>query len=497
MEAENAENSEQRVNWALIERLKSIFNPDVLPPRPAPGRFRLPDLPSGVVPERTRVAQDASLGPIFQYLNQTSATRMGFLGYAYLSELAQIAEFRKLSERTAFEMTRKWVTLKSRGDDDKTDQIEQINEWMEKREVKRYFRAAGVGEALFGRYQLYIDIKDAWKKPDELAKPLALVEGKIQKGTVMGLREIEPITTFPYEYNSTTPLAPNFYIPQMWYVMAQKVHDSRMFLFVSRPVPNLLKPAYNFGGLSMSQLAIDTVERWLKTVSSVNRMISGYSTSGLKIDMGDALANGSGDGMLARVQLYTELRDNFNTMVLDKGKGEEFFQVNTPMTGLDKLQAQAQEHLAAIANMPLIVLTGITPSGLNASSEGEIRVYYDYVSDLQEILFRHPLTKLITLAQLDLFGKIDKEITFDFNPLFQMDEEKLARIRKSDADSAAEFIGTGVLSQKEVRQKVVTDPQSGYNGIDVNAKVPPPPNMAAAEQKTKAIKGNLLGSEGV
>ncbi|WP_257962846.1 DUF1073 domain-containing protein [Neisseria sicca] len=50
-------------------------------------------------------------------------------------------------------------------------------------------------------------------------------------------------------------------------------------------------------------------------------------------------------------------------------------------------------------------LLGITPSGLNASTEGEIAVYYDHIRAMQENLLRDPLDKLLKLVQLHLFGQ--------------------------------------------------------------------------------------------
>lgn len=56
-------------------------------------------------------------------------------------------------------------------------------------------------------------------------------------------------------YNADNPLSDDFYRPSEWYVMGKTVHASRMIDLISRPVPDMLKPAYNFGGLSLVQIA--------------------------------------------------------------------------------------------------------------------------------------------------------------------------------------------------------------------------------------------------
>src|SRR5208337_3356472 len=114
---------------------------------------------------------------------------------------------------------------------------------------------------------------------------------------------------------------------------------------------------------------------------------------------------------------------NQGLMVLDKDS-EEFFQFTSSLSELSKLQAQAQEHMASICHVPLIVLLGISPSGLNATAEPELRTFYYYVHDLQEAIFREPLEKIIKLIQISEFQSMDDDITFDFEPLWQADVEK-------------------------------------------------------------------------
>jgi len=432
----------------------------------------LPKLPPGVVPEKTRLAMDAAQASNFAYLNQAQ-TGLGFLGYPFLSELTQRAEYRNATQRVAFEMTRKWIALKSESNQKKDAEIQVINQEMKKHKVRGWFRQAAIHDGFFGRGQLYVKIKDARRTQKELASPLLESRYKIPRDSFQGLKAVEPLYTSPFEYNSSDPLADDFYVPRSWFVLGQKVHDSRLLTFNSQPVPDLLKPSYNFGGMSMSQLIMDTVENWLSTRQNVNRMIQGYSTSGIRTSMGDVLQGGDGEDLLGRAEFFAAARDNFGLLLLDKEK-EEFFQYNAPINGLDKLQAQALEHICSVSQLPLIILTGISPSGLNASSEGEIRVFYDLIHDRQEAIFREPLEKVIRIIQLSKFGVIDPDITFDFEPLWQPDAEKLARIRKADADAGVELIAATVISAQEHRAKMAKDPDSGYEGLDVDAELPDP-----------------------
>lgn len=461
----------------------------------APVKIAPPSMRPGVIPESAKIAMDARMEDVYRYA-QEAGGEIGFLGYPVLAELAQIAEYRQMSSRLAMEMTRKWIKLSSTGDKGKADRIKALEAAMKRFHVREHFRECAEMDGFFGRGQLFANIRDVVSGP-ELEKPLVLDSRKVGKGDLKGFRVIDPSTTYPGDYNSTNPLCEDYFAPTTWYVMSQKIHATRLLTFVSRKLPDILKPAFNFGGISLSQLALTTVLNWHGTRDSVAALLKNFSTSCYATDLATVLSGGSDGSVVDRAQLFTQMRENLGLMILDKER-EQFFQVNTPLSGLDKLQAQAQEHMAAVAQTPLVVLTGITPSGLNASSDGEIRVFYDYVKDMQEILFRRPLEAVIKLIQLNEFGDIDESITFDFEPLYEMNDGERARIRKSDADAGVEYIAAGVISPIEERKRLATDPESGYSDLDVDAPVPDPA-AALTEKKDPliaAVKGLQPEGEG-
>jgi hypothetical protein len=450
-------------------------------------RFGPPVLMPGVVPKAEQIAMDATLADVYKYAN-LSTGHDTFMGYPLLSELTQRAEYRMLSEKTAQAMCRKWIKLTSKGDGDKSEIIKIVEAALIKFKVRELFREAATYDGFFGRCQIFVDL--GLQQGPELEMPLFIHPAKIAKNSLRKFKIIEPIYTYPYKYNASNPLADDYYNPTTWFVMGQQVHSSRLLLFVSRPVPDLLKPAYNFGGLSMTQLARPYVDNWLKTRTSVGKLISNFSTSGIKTNMQNTLMGGTdgtddGDDIVARAELFAAMRDNQGMMLLDKDT-EEFFQSNTPLTTVDKLQAQSQEHMASVSSTPLSILLGITPTGLNASSDGEIRIYYDYVNAMQQLLFGDNLKKVIDIIQLSEIGVIDPDISFEFVSLWQMDTKEMAAVRKSDAEAASLYFEMGAVSGDEVRQRLAADPESGYTGLAIIGAVP-----MTAEELPDAVPGSV------
>lgn len=449
--------------------------------------FVLPDFPKMATPrlKADRIAFDTQVIEVNAWASQNiyaGAFNNGatFLGYPYLSQLSQVPEYRKIVETIAMHMTRKFIKIQGVGDSDegesdKSEKIKQITDALDNFKIRDVFRKAAEVDGYFGRAHLYIDLGYADAK--ELKMPIgtgrdALSKIKVTPGSVKGFKIIEPVWCYPSNYDSNNPLTSDWYNPQSWFVMQREIHESRCLRMVGREVPDLLKPAYSFGGLSLSQMAKPYVDNWLRTRQSVADLIWSFSVSGIKTDLSTSMT-GDGQALYDRAELFNNLRNNRGMMLLDKDV-EEFFQVATPLGTLDKLQAQAQEHMASVSSIPLVFLLGITPSGLNASSEGEIRAFYDFIHAFQEKFFKDPLTRVIDFIQLHLFGEVDPEITFVFEPLWSMTEKEVAEVDKTTAETDDLRINGGVISPLEARKRVANAPDTPYQGLDMSV-IPVPP----------------------
>lgn len=393
---------------------------------------------------------------------------LAFLGFPYLAELQQITEYRTPCESLATEMTRKWGKLKNTGKSDLTEKITEITQCLDDMQVRERFRWAAYIEESFGRSHLFVSIKD---QDDDQKRQLPLQE--IGKGMLLGFRTVEPYWVTPYTWNATHPERPDFYKPSSWYVLGRKTHATRMLTFIFREVPDLLKPAYSFSGISMTQLMMPYVNRWLRTAKSVNDLINIFSIVNLSTDLQTMLQQpvNSDKGLLGRVRAFTQTRDNRGMMVTNKTT-EELSMQNVPLGSLDKLQAQAQEHMATPARMSLLKFFGITPSGLNATAEPEINAQNDYVHSMQEHGFNANMKVVLNLVQMHLYGKVEKDLAWEWLNLYEPNGKEKAEIRAADATRDAAYIEKNVISPDEVRNRLRMDPESGYDGLEGDAPEP-------------------------
>jgi phage-related protein (TIGR01555 family) len=465
--AVRAEEQEKRRRSALAKaKIRSMEKRA----RDAAARWEPPMLIPGVVPEgeKPAVAMDSLCGSIYQFLNSAAgvlyaANIQPFPGYQNLAALATRPEYRAFASTTSTELTREWIEITSKDRKNAkalADKIKRLEEECEYFNLRHVFRQAAEQETLFGRGQISINIKGA-----DQALPLILDPRTIQKGSLRDFTAIEAMWTSPSAYNAIDPTAPDFYKPSTWWVLGRNVHASRLLTIITRPLPDMLKPAYNFSGMSLSQLAQPYVENWLRTRQAVSDLVDKFSRTFLKTDMSQVLNGGDGGDLFDRLDIYVNTMSNLGMGVMDM-EAEDVVQVNTPLSGLSDLQAQAQEHMCSVSRIPAMILTGISPTGMNASSEGEIRSFYDWIGAVQEAYYYQPIDTCLKVIQLHLWGEIDDSITFKFKSLWQTSAKEESEIRINRANETQVYITNGVIDASEARQQLADDPDSGWDNID-------------------------------
>lgn len=385
-------------------------------------------------------------------------------GFPTLGLLAQLPEYRTMHETPADECVRTWGKVTSTSKDEAAaDKITRITEKLEQFGVRRLIRTAVVHDQAYGGAHIFPHLKLSGSAVPADA-PLLLDPSFVRQGCLAGFTCIEPMWLTPNAYNATDPTLPNFYKPESWIASSgKKIHCSRVFTVIGRPVGDILKAAYSFRGVSISQLAMPYVDNWLRTRQSVSDTVKQFSMTNLATDMAQMLTPGGAQSLDARLQLFNLYRDNRNIGALDK-MTEEVQQTNTPLSGLDSLQAQSQEQMSAVSHIPLVKLLGITPAGLNANSDGEIRVWYDFVAGYQAHNLSPVMEWILDLIQLSEFGEIDPGLSWDWNPLYELDDKELAEVRYKNAETDRTLTEIGAIDAEMVQQRLAGDPTSGYAG---------------------------------
>jgi phage-related protein (TIGR01555 family) len=443
-----------------------------------------PSLMPGIVPARKKALIGMDYGPsasAYEYARSMvgfGADWVGFPGYPYLAGLSTRAEFRMFAQAYATQLTREWITINSTetaGDETRL-KCKELEQMITDINLKGIVKLMAEHDTFYGRAQMFLNLGSQDRSVPLILSPKTIEKKTLRDGVslekLIRLSAVEALWTTPSGYNALDPAAPDFYKPYKWFMLGQEVHASRLPTVITRPVSDMLKPAFNFGGISMSQLAEPYVDNWLRTRQSVSDLINNFSIVALQTAMSQILSDptANADSLFERAELFTLTRSNRGLMLLDK-ETENLVMLNVPISGLDALQAQAQEQMCSVSHTPSVILLGVAPTGFGNVAEGEIRAYYDWIAAQQESDWRKPIEIVVNILQLIRYGKIDPDIVITFEPLYQMTPKELSDIRKADAEVATALIDRNVIDAQEERERLAANPESGYQGIDVT-KVP-------------------------
>ncbi|MFZ4835772.1 DUF1073 domain-containing protein [Rouxiella sp. Mn2063] len=415
----------------------------------------------GVIPKGKEKATFAMDSTPYEAINlmYAGAEYSGFRGYPALAAMSQQVEYSNMHNVFADEMTRNWIEVKSRKKGDHDPDIDLMERALEKYDVKRLMHEAVRQDSMFGVAHIYID---TGALGDELSKPLFLDPRKIPKGSLKGLRVVDPTWVYPALYNTRWPLQAGFYKPQSWFVMGDVVDESRFMDIVSRPVPDILKPSYNFGGLSLTQLMEDYVNDWRDAKKNVIKILRTLRMRALKTDMDARLAEpGEFD---KRIRLFEKYQDNFGVWALDKE--EDLLHMQTSLSELSSLLSNYQDQLCMPARITNLKLLGNAPAGLNASGDAELATWHETVSGYQDGEMRKPLENIFKLIQLSEFGAINDDIYFEFKPLDEISEKERAEVAKLRVETVAVAADSQLVSSEEARTALKGIENAGFETLD-------------------------------
>ena len=394
-----------------------------------------------------------------------------FLGYGALQNIAQNGLIRACIDTVADDMTRNWVEFQQEGEDDSEDgeaqeRLERLEKAVKRLDLQKVMHRAAAMTGYYGGCLLYLDTGASG--PD-LKLPLSLESWsrEAKPGFLKAVRVVDPVNCFPGNYNSTDPLKEDYYVPQTWWVLGQEVHASRLIRVYANEPPLLFRPSYNFLGIPQAQILWDYVLHFQDNRDSVNRLMGKFSQLVFKTSMTDILTGGANDlsGLMARLQIMAQNRSNDGVIAVDKD-AEDIVKVETPMSGVTDVVRQSLEIVAALNRTPAVKLLGISPSGFNATGESDIRNYYDHVLSQQEAVLRPALQRILEVLQVSLFGEVDRKLGFSFCSLSEGDETAKAMTQQRRINNLMALLDRDVISPEEARQILISDPDSGLDGLD-------------------------------
>lgn len=335
---------------------------------------------------------------------------------------------------------------------------------------------------IFGVRVLIFEVESS--DPEYYFKPFN-IDG-IKPGSYKGISQIDPywITPLLDGVSASNPASSNFYEPTWWMVNGKRYHRTHLIIMKNGgELPDILKPTYFYGGISVPQKIAERVFASERTANEAPLLALSKRSTVLHTDISQVMANVQ--TFMQKMGAWMQLLNNFGVKIV--GENELIEQFDTSMADMDETIMTQYQIVAAASDVPATKLLGTSPKGFGASGEYEEASYHEMLESLQEdhampTLERH--YELLVASELkSQFGK-DVQIIPVFKPTDTPTAKEQAEINKLKSENDNQLAQAGAIDGTDIRQRIIQDPDSGYTGIE--DVVPGGPGDREAQQEAEA-----------
>ncbi|MCK4521410.1 MAG: DUF1073 domain-containing protein [Nanoarchaeota archaeon] len=351
---------------------------------------------------------------------------------------------RRVIDLVANEMVRKWIKIEGDAEGRLLKKLKDLK-------AKKMFRKALKWNRLHGGALIVMGIDDGRPMEEELYED--------------GIRDIHYLKVYDrWRCNIikryTDPEKNNYREPEQYMISthtgaAFTIHESRVLRFDGAETPDLILARNNGWHDSELQAPYSALRSLGNVYGSAESIISFFETGILSIQgLSEMIASGEEEHIKTRLELLNLSKSVINTILIDSE--EKFEKKSSSVRGLPDLINKFTEALSASTGLPISLLMGRAPAGLNATGEGDKINFYDNISSEQEEKMYDQLIRLCQIimmgSQTDFKGKELEEWDVIFNPLWQLTEKEEAELRKIIAEKDEIEINSNIVEPEEVRE---------------------------------------------
>jgi phage-related protein (TIGR01555 family) len=299
----------------------------------------------------------------------------------------------------------------------------------------------------------------------------------VTPGSYRGMSQVDPYWISP-ELSlraASDPAAQDFYEPTWWRINGKRYHKSHFAIFRPNELPDILKPSYLYGGVPVPQMIMERVYAAERTANEAPQLAMTKRTTVLNIENIEA-ALGDETEFRKNLAQWLAYRDNYQIKV--NGAGDSVEQFDTSLTDLDEVIMTQFQLVAAAANVPATKLLGTPPKGFNSTGEFETDSYHEELESIQEsdltpLVERHHLC----VMRSDVTPKYGATAgtSVNWNPVDPLKTKEQAEVNKLKAETDNTLVQAGAIDGDDIRNRLISDKDSGYDGLKPGAPEPEEP----------------------
>lgn len=388
---------------------------------------------------------------------------IGFQACAIVSQQWLIAKALSIPAHDAFRNGFEIAT--DGGEDIDVEALAKLTKLDKKFKLHANLVQCEINRRRFGYRIVIFNVKS--NDPDYYRKPFNI--DAVTKGSYLGMTQVDPNWVSPLldENASANPSAMNFYEPTWWMVAGTLYHHSHLEVVRYVQPADVLKPMYQYGGISLTQLILERVYAAERTANEAPMLVQTKRLNCIFTDLEAVFANPG--AMEDRIAQLVQYRDNYAVNI--GGLEDRYEQLDTSLSDLDDVIMTGYQLVAAIAEIPATKLLGTTPKGFAATGEYDEKNYHETLESIQSLLepivdHHHRLAIKSEMPDAFKTGDDDFEVVTMWHPVGSLTAKERAEVGLIKAQTDQTLIDAGVIAANESRNRIIADKFSGYNGIE-------------------------------
>lgn len=387
----------------------------------------------------------------------------GFIGWQMCAILSQNWLIDKVCGVPAQDAIRKgYETTLNDGSKLEPDYLNAIREGDRRMRIRKHAKQFVKKGRIFGiRHALFII--------EGIDYELPFNPDGIRPGSYKGITQIDPYWIAPEldRAAAANPASPEFYNPTWWRVNGKRVHHTHFVIMCNGDdVVDILKPAYYYGGIPIPQKIYERVYAAERCANESPMLLLSKRLLTLKTDTTKIF--GPNSNFETTANQTAAWRNNFGLNVI--GEEEEMTQFETSLAELNETIYTQYALVCAAGNAPVTKIMGTPPKGMDATGEYDEANYHEEIEAIQDEIVK-PLIERHHLCQMrsniaPKFGIAPLRTEITFNPLDSYTTKEKAEINEIKSRTAKTYADIGAVDGTDVRQQIIEDPDSGYNGLD-------------------------------
>lgn len=270
------------------------------------------------------------------------------------------------------------------------------------------------------------------------------------------------------------------------------IHESRFLLFYGDRATKRQRVDAQGWGQSVLLRCMTALKQYNGAYALMLSLLADANQNIYKLEgFGDLLRNGQGDLVQKRIEIIDKFRSATKALIVD-AKNEDFVRSSLSLSGLDNIVTKYTERVASAFEMPLTRLFGVSPAGLNATGESDLRTWNKQVENHRTTVVTPQLDRWLRVAlhakNGPTGGLVPSSFKVKWPSLWDMSPREEAEVDSINAQTDRTYQELGILKGKHIASRFTGDrlrPSLSKEDVDQleadeQLTVPTPPLLDSA-----------------